>query len=215
MILDARVGEESLQPVIIALQDGIELVVVAAGAAIRHADKRCRYGVGDVVQQLLTALHQIAGIAFVGKMAIEAGGHQGCGVARIDFVSRDLLLHEAIVRLVGVETIDDVISIAPDIGPRLVALEAFAVGVAGEVQPVPSPAFAIMRRSEQPVNHFRERVGRGIGDECLHFFRRGRQPDQIERRPPDQGDLVGRSGRRKPLVLQLCEDEGVDRIAYP
>ena len=83
MVFDARVGEEGLQAVIIFLQNGVELVIVAAGAAVGHAEKGGRDRVGDIVEQLLAALHQIAGIAFIGEVAIEAGGYQRGGIVWI------------------------------------------------------------------------------------------------------------------------------------
>ena len=85
------------------------------------------------------------------------------GIVRIQLVARDLLLDEAVVGLVLVERLDHVIAIAPDVGPRLIALEAFAIGVARQVQPVPRPALAVVRRGEQAVDHFLERIGRGVG----------------------------------------------------
>ena len=59
----AGVGEERLQPVVVLLQDRIELVIVAAGAAERQAEEDGAGGVGDVVQDLLAALPQVPRVA--------------------------------------------------------------------------------------------------------------------------------------------------------
>ena len=74
VIFDARVGEEGLEAIVVLLQNRIELMIVAAGASVCHAEKRRACDICDVVQQLLTSLHQIARVAFIGKVPVEAGG---------------------------------------------------------------------------------------------------------------------------------------------
>src|SRR5581483_11538880 len=107
---DSRVGEEGLQAIVVALENGIELVVVAAGTAEGHADESSRYGIGDVVKQFLAALHQVARVGFVWKVAVEAGSDEGRGIARVEFVAGDLLFYEAVIGLIGVQTIYYVIA---------------------------------------------------------------------------------------------------------
>ena len=53
VVLLADIGEECLQPVVILVQDRIELVIVAAGAAVSQAHEDRAHGVGDIVQSLL------------------------------------------------------------------------------------------------------------------------------------------------------------------
>ena len=162
LVLDARVGKERLQAIVILVQDRIELVIVTPGASIRQAEEGGRHRVGDVVQKLLPALHEIACIALVGEMAIESGGDQSRGIVGVKLVARDLLAHEAVVRLVLIERCNDIVAIAPDVG-------------AGLVEPVARPALAVMGRGEQSVHHLGKRVRRIVGDERLHFFGRGYQ----------------------------------------
>src|SRR5438105_4801982 len=69
-------------------------------------------------------------------------------IAWIEFVTGDLFAHETVVWLVVIESFDDVVAIAPDIGPRGVGLEPVAIRVACHIQPMASPAFAIGRRGE-------------------------------------------------------------------
>ncbi len=197
------------------MQNGIELVVVAARAAVGHAEERGRHGIGDVVEQLLAALHQIAGIALIRKVPIEAGGDQRGRIVGIELVAGDLLLHEAIVGLVLIEGIDHVVAIPPDVGARLIALEPFAIGVACEIQPVARPAFAVARRSQQAVYYLGERVGRGVGVESLHFFGRGQKTREVERSPADERDFIGRRRGLEMLLLQLGQNEGVDVVGDP
>ena len=103
MVNRADIGEERLQTVVIALRDGIELVVVAPGAAERQAEEDRAGGVGDVVEHLLAALLQVDGVVLVGEAAVEAGGDQRLRVVGVQLVAGDLLLDEAVVRLVLVE----------------------------------------------------------------------------------------------------------------
>src|SRR2546427_219893 len=79
-------------------------------------------------------------------MTIEGRGGAGVGLVGPKFVAGDLFADEAVVRLVIVERFDDVIAITPGIGSRLVGFEPFAFGVARQIQPMPRPAFAVMRR---------------------------------------------------------------------
>ena len=214
-VLDAGTGEEGLQAVVVAVEDGVELVIVAAGAAVGEAEEGGADGVGDVVEQFLPALHEVACVALVGEVAVEPGSDERGGVAGVEFVAGDLLADEAVVRLVLVEGVDDVVAVAPDVGAGLVALEALAVGVAGEVEPVARPALAVARRGEKAINDAVEGGGRVVGEERLHFFGSGQQSGEVERGAADERDLVGgRSGAQVPL-FQLREHEGVDGIAHP
>ena len=120
---------------------------------------------------------------------------RACGIVGPEFVARDLLLHKAVVGLVFVERFDDVIAVAPGVGAGLVALEAFAFGVAGEIEPVACPAFAVMRRGEQAIDNLFISFGRLVGHKGVDFFRRGRKAGQVEGDAAQQGDAVGGSGR--------------------
>jgi hypothetical protein len=135
-----------LQAVIILVQDGIELVVMAAGAAIGHADEGCAYGVGDFVEVFLAAKEEGLGVALIGEVAEEAGGDYGFGIVGPELVAGDLFMDELVVGLVGVERLDDVVAVAPGVGTGFVGLETVAVGVAGEIEPVASPPPAVVAR---------------------------------------------------------------------
>ena len=56
VIFDPRIGEERLQPVVILLQNRVEFVIVAAGAAKGQAQEGWRDRIGNVVQDFLAAL---------------------------------------------------------------------------------------------------------------------------------------------------------------
>ena len=155
------------------MQNGIELVIVAPGTAERQPHEGGAHHVSDVVQQLLPPLHQVAGVVFVGEMAIEAGRHQRLRIIREHLVTRQLLLDETVVRLVLIEALNHVVAIAPDIGPRFIGFEALAIGIARQIEPMARPAFAIVRRGQQRIDHFGEGIGRLVIEKGLRLFGRG------------------------------------------
>ncbi len=107
--------------------------------------------VGDV-RVLSGGIVLLAGA--IGGHAQEAGGGEFfdgvCGEVfvrlRHHFISGKLLAYELIEGFVFVEGVDDVVAVFP--GPRafdIALAKAFAVGVASGVEPVASPAFAVVR----------------------------------------------------------------------
>ena len=115
-------------------------------------------------------------------MAISCSS-RSCGVVGGQQVAGDLLADELVVRLVGVERVDDVVAVPPGVRVGDVPRRAGRLGVAGDVEPVPAPALAERGRGQQPVDHLLERVGRRVR-------RRTRRP------PP--ASAAGRSGRTSP-----------------
>ncbi len=65
------------------------------------------------------------------------------------------------------------------------------VGIAGNVEPEPSPALSELRRGEQSVYDFRKRIGRHIFDESINGLGLRRQSDEIKIGAPDERPLVG------------------------
>ena len=102
----AGIGEEGLQAVIIRLADRVVLVVVTAGAGDGEAEEHCGRGIGDVIENFLAALHQVASVAFVRVMPVEGGGDPRIRVVGKKFIAGDLVLDEAVVGFVGVERFD-------------------------------------------------------------------------------------------------------------
>ena len=54
-----------------------------------------------------------------------------------------------------------------------------------------------------------------VGDEPADFFRRGRQPDQIERHAPDERAFIGFRRRLESLRFELLKNECVNLVANP
>ena len=81
-----------------------------------------------------------------GPSTIEAGRDQGVAVAgRTARRRRAARVTNRSYGLSALNAADDVVAVAPGVRPRLVELVAVGVGVAGQVEPVPAPALAVMR----------------------------------------------------------------------
>ncbi len=110
---------------------------------------------------------------------------------RHEFVAGKLLNEELIERLVVVEGANDVVAVLE--GPRAHRVfigVAIRVGVARDIEPVPAPTLAVVRRREQPIDQPLEGVGIGIVDEVFNLVRRRRQAEQVKRHAADQRAAV-------------------------
>ena len=215
LLKQAHRREERLEAEVVLLQDGIELVVVAARALHAHAHEDIGGRVGDVVEHVHPLAGGIAVVVFVDAEREVAGGDACVGCVRPQFVAGDLLLHEAVVGFVGIQARDDVVAVAPRVRAVVVGAEAVALGVAHEVEPMPRPVLAVARAGEEPVHELAVRAGRHVGCKCSGFLGLRRQARQIEINAADECGAW--RCRRGPELrgVELCEDEAVDRIRAP
>ena len=204
--------EEAAEGVVVALQDRIELMVVAAGALHAGAEEDVAGGVGDVVQDVLPLPARVAVVVFVDPVAEVAEGRERVGVAGEEFVAGELLLHEAVVGLVLVEGLDDVIAVAPGGRAEVVDAVAVAVGVAHEVEPRARHPLTVGRGGEQAVDELI--VGRRVLvlDEGSDLFGRGRQTGQVEGDAADEHGALGFAGGREAFLGETGLEEAVDRM---
>ena len=226
-------GEQRVHAVIIALADGIELVIVTAGASKGESEKRradCIDGIGLPFHAILLGV--ICELNGEGAEREQAGADAAVEVVALLFgqvlcafeveaggpgflVGGDLLPNEGIVRLVVVERRNDVIAVAPGGDVEVVGLEAGGVGVANQVQPVAAPTLSITGGREQAIDQFLVGVFRGVVDELGDLLRGGRQAVQIEIGAAGEHGAIGGRGWAKAFLVEPGEDEGVDRVAYP
>src|SRR5262249_54253483 len=111
IVFRARGGEERLQSIIVFLKNRVVFVIVAARASDCRTEKDRAYGVGDVVQNLLPPLPQVARVIFIGVMTVERRGDQRVRIVGPEFVARDLLFDEPVIGFVFVERLDQVIAV--------------------------------------------------------------------------------------------------------
>ena len=126
-----------------------------------------------------------------------------CRIARIrrgegEQVAGDVLSHQGVVRQVVVERADHVIAVGPGGGNVEVEFVAVSLGKPHQVEPVPSPPHAVVRRCEQPLDDPLVSGGRVVGEKVVDFLRRRREAGQIEGDPPQERAAVGR--RRRCLI---------------
>ena len=214
-------GEGGDQLVILALRNGIELVIVAAGAVDGEAEERLADGADDVLQFVLPddGFHRGA-LLLLADFVVrpgdeEAGGDQGVGVVRVQGVAGELQPRELVVGEVLVEGVDDPVAVAPGVGAELVPLEALALAVTGDVEPVARPAFAeVLRRKELLDGGCVRGIGSVLFEPCdvVEF---GREADEVEGDASQQGARVGGGGGGETGCLQSGGDESVDFVSRP
>ena len=216
----AGAGKDGDQGVVVPGQDGVELVVVAAGAG----DAQPQNALGDHVKLLVVDVVDHPDLVLLGNGLGSQGQKPGSDdPAPVGFqaacpgnqVSGDLFQDELVVRKVPVEDIDDVVPVTPGMGVFVVLVVAGGVRVAGHVQPVPAPVLPVPRRVEQPPDHFVEGVGGGVVQETFDVLDGRRQAGQVESGSPQEGQLVGRRRRFQTFLFQLGQNESVDGRPRP
>ena len=214
-----RAEEDPGQGVIIGRGNGVELVIVASGTADRQAHERARRRVDLLVDDIHLHLDRVVFGQHLGAEREEAGGGPVFELRGVvgsgKKISGQLFLHELIVRLVLIERANHVIAIPPCVPVHQVLVEPVRIGITGYIEPVPRPSLSIMRRGQQAVYDFCERIETGVGQERVHFLRCRGQPGQIECGAADQGALIGRGRRLQAFQFERAQDEGVDRRLNP
>ena len=177
------VVEEGEQLVVILLQDRVELVVVALRALDRQAQHAFADGVHAVEHRLHAELLRVGAAFFVDhRVAEKTGGNNLILRCVRKLVARELLGDELIVRQVAVECVHHPVAIERHVA-RLVFLEAVRVRITRRIEPLAAPLLAVMRRRKQPLHLLLVGVRRFVGEKRIHFLRRRRQADEIEREP--------------------------------
>ena len=140
-------AQDSRNAIVVLKPDRIELVVMAAGAPHRHAQEGpadldelgvdvVRFHLGLVrIDDFEVADHQEArGDELLGSLLHGSGRQEVAG---------ELLLDEDVERLVRVEGLDEVISVAPSVLGEDFVGGADHVGITREIEPVAGPAFTV------------------------------------------------------------------------
>ena len=200
--------EDGLDAVVVFLGDGVEFMIVAAGAAYGHAEEAVGGGDDEVVEFVKAGLF-VFDIVFRAE-AEEAGGDPGVGVVRVEFVAGELFLQETIEGFVGVEGVDDVVAIAEGVVAVAVELVAAGVGIADDVEPVASPAFAVVGRGEELVDEAGPGVGAIIIDEGGDLSGGGREAYEVEIGAANEDGLCGRWGGGEPFGGPFEGEEVID-----
>ena len=98
---------------------------------------------------------------------------------------------------------------------RVRARGAFRIGIAGRLQPVTRPVFAVARRGEKPFDEAVVRVGPRIVHDVVNVFRVGRHAGDVEVRTADESPAIGVTRKGQTARLEPLEQEGIDRRSHP
>ena len=207
-------GHHAVECVIVARRDRVELVIVASGTGDGQAHQPPADDVDPVVDHVVEVAHEPT---TQGEEPHRGQRRLARTRLRRQPVGRKLLQDEPVVGQVAIEGGKDVVAIG--IGPVEVGIleedVALGVGISGDIEPVSSPAFAVSRRCEQPIDQPGVGVGRIVGFEGRDLARGGRQPDQVEGGASDQGPPVGPRRGCEPPGFEPGQDEPVDRMVGP
>ena len=153
-------------------------MIVAAGAPNRQAEEGGTghaHHVGQFVGPLLLPEQRIfATHDILGASHEEAGG--GLCPHRIP---GNLFKDKAVVGLVLVERPNDVVAVVVGIGPLVVGLEASAVGIAYDVQPVAGPPLPVTWVIQGLFNQPLVGVLALVCDKSIHFLGSGNQSQHV------------------------------------
>ncbi len=208
--------EHSLECVVILLSDGIELVVVAAGAVRRDAGERRHHVRHDVVAVDVTANLAIEGVladvaqgTFIpGTRRQKTEGRDAFGFVREEGVGGDLFLDEAVVGPVLVERVDDVFAVAPGGFSGTILVVSVGFGEMNDVEPVPGPAFAVTGGGQQAIDPTLHGVGGGVLLKFRDLLRCGQESMKIQGQSSKQRAAVRHRGRL--AGVGLGQDQGVN-----
>ena len=163
-----RTAEHASERVVVLLADGVELVIVAAHAAQRHAEEGGAHLAHLAVHEVMLHLQLVDGVDVhitqhdeTGRNEIltallRRGGRQQ--------ITRELLANEAIVGFVMVKGIHEVVAIPPRVFRKNFTFCADLLGITHEVQPVPRPTLAVSVRIQQAIHHALVRLWRVVRD---------------------------------------------------
>ena len=143
-------AKHAIERVVIRLRNRIELVIVAAGTATVSPIRPRDHHIDAIVDDVVRVVHEVAADVRNPSAASVLGSSSG------NLIGGQLFQHEAVVGQIAIEGIDHVIAVGERPRVALVFEEdvALVVRVTGDVEPVPGPALAVTRRSEQAVDQF-------------------------------------------------------------
>ena len=209
-VVEHRVDLEEL-----LLRDRIVFMRMTLGAGDRRAHPGAQGGVDPVDNRHRTKLLVDRATLAVGqRVAVEGGGDPVVERRLGKQIAGELFDGELIKRHVGIEGADHPVAVGPDRAGRVVGV-AGAVGIAGEVEPLPGHVFAVAFIGQQPVDELLNGIARGVGEKRVDCFRRDRQTGQVEGQSASERRPAGLRLGGDALGFQAGEHEVIDRSAGP
>ena len=210
-----QIVEKRQQAVVVLLSYRIDLMVVAARTVDRQAQESLADGGQQIVELVVPRQQPVRRFVVPDAQPVKAGRNDRIGTRRRQFVARQLLADELIIRLVVVQRADDVIAISPGMRLDAVALEAVRLRETDQVEPVSRPTLAVVRRVQQVVDDLSESLRRIVRQKLRDRFGRRRQSSQIEICPAQQCQAISRRSGGQATVFQSRQNKGIDRVPHP
>src|ERR1700722_14142616 len=179
----ARALEDAVEGVIVLGAHGVIFVIVTTGTADCHTQEALAKSVDRILDSEEVIRHhietkaasnrEIAGSSDKFRIMFAVGPRwELCGKN----VAGQLLRDKPIVRLIGIEGIDDVVAISPGIRNRIVRRFTSGIGIANHIEPISSPFLAIPQRCQQMVHYFFEGIRCDVFEKSLDLVGCGWQP---------------------------------------
>ena len=160
-----RFVEERKQSIIIGVWNRIVFVCVALGTTHGESQPNRSDRIGSIECRSDPKFLLVGTTFGVGEgLAIEGGGNALIGSRVGKLITRQLLDRELIERHIAIECLNHPVAVNVCIGAIAIFFISIAIGVACQVQPMPSPAFAKVLGAQQPVDHF---LNGGICIQCV------------------------------------------------
>ena len=150
-----EVVEESVKRIKLVLLERVVFVIVALGTGKGQGEPGRRGGI-DAVDHFLGAIQLLvdSGLGVAQGVAVESDRDFLFRRRVGDKVAGELLDAELIVRLVAIDRRHDPVAVAPGPAPFSIPEIPVALTIAGKVEPVPSPALAVVRGGEELFHDF-------------------------------------------------------------
>src|SRR5262245_1084943 len=221
-VLGLGCGKEGFEGIIIPLGDGIELMVVAESAVERQTQESKADGASHLGKYFL-ANHlgvQVAADQMNLTAAMKTRGDQKlflplAAFGRCQNVPADLLGHEAVERQVSVEGTRHIVAVAPGMRAGPVNLVTIGFGITNDIQPVLSPALAVMWGRKKSLDESFIGIGPGVRKESSPLDVGRGQPGKREADAAEQGFPLGLGGRREAFFFKPGQNEGIHGGAKP
>ena len=135
-------------------------MLVTASAADRHTQKRLAGGAHDVIEVIIPGQWPISRFIVPNTQSVIAGGSDAGCIPIRQLIARQLLHEKAVIGLVFVEGVDDIIAVFPHEILAAITLISIGLSIAHQIQPVPPPFLAVLRPSQQVIDHLLKSIGR-------------------------------------------------------
>ena len=198
--------------VIVLHRDRVELVIVAPRAGRRRAEEREAESINLLIDDVHFVLESIPFIQRFRADGKEPRGNRllcfGSIVLSGKQIARELLLREPVEWDIRIERGNHVVAVPPSVRKIEVHGLARTLRIACDIEPVSTPAFAVMRRCQQAIDERFQCLRRLVVRVRRCLFRRRRQPDEVEIHAANQRCGIGRFH-----WLQLLRFESREHVA--